>query len=95
MHSGGQYGPFLYQRAFEDSHVSSDEGLVLDDYRSESDGLEDTTQLRASTQVDPLPDLCARADQGVRVDHRVTIYECADVDERRRHDDHVGAQERA
>ena len=75
--------------ALEQGAARPDERVVLDDDRPGAGRLEDATDRHAGAEMDPRPDLGARPDEHVRVDHRPVADPRADVDVRRRHDDDV------
>ena len=60
---------------------------TVDDHRRGIDGFKHASNLRCGAQMNSLPNLRARADQGMGVDHRAFIHVCADIDEHRRHAD--------
>ena len=84
---GREDGPRPDADPLVETDAAADEDLVLDDDRQGADRLEDAADLGRGREVDALPDLRARTDEGVAVDHRPLVDVGADVDVRRRHHD--------
>src|SRR6185436_11654838 len=81
--------------AFVDAAVAADEDVVFDDDGARVHRLEHATDLRSRADVHALTHLGARANEGMRIDHRLGADIRADVDEHRRHADHALREVRA
>ena len=70
-HAGPDDGASTDEHAVEQHAAGPDERVVLDDDRAGPGRLEDAADGDPGREVDALADLRARADEHVRVDHRV------------------------
>src|SRR5208337_5509642 len=86
-----QHSASFHHVAFVHAHISPDHHIILDDHWKCTHRLQHSSDLCCCGKMAILPNLRARTDQRVRIDHRAFAHIRPDVHKHRRHADHSPA----